>query len=232
MKRIMFCIFFLIISSFPASAEVLRGQDIINFVNEWAIENNHTVIAKLNANRVFFECDAKYSIEPRNQNDLSTLRFKCNQNENPWQILIRTKQRPSSTVTGQSSSNLLVSAAKPIKKDSVIQSEDLVLVEATKRNTQSYFSSVNDVIGRKAKRTIYRDQLIKPQHVTTLWLITADQSVMIVNLAGRIRVETVGVALENGQKNDIIKVQNAVSGEIVSGIVESEKKISVLTKMN
>ena len=232
MKRIMFCIFFLIISSFPASAEVLRGQDIINFVNEWAIENNHTVIAKLNANRVFFECDAKYSIEPRNQNDLSTLRFKCNQNENPWQILIRTKQRPSSTVTGQRSSNLLVSAAKPIKKDSVIQSEDLVLVEATKRNTQSYFSSVNDVIGRKAKRTIYRDQLIKPQHVTTLWLITADQSVMIVNLAGRIRVETVGVALENGQKNDIIKVQNAVSGEIVSGIVESEKKISVLTKMN
>ena len=232
MKRMMFCIFFLIISSFSASAEVLRGQDIINFVNEWAIENNHTVIAKLNANRVFFECDAKYSIEPRNQNDLSTLRFKCNQNENPWQILIRTKQRPSSTVTGQSSSNLLVSAAKPIKKDSVIQSEDLVLVEATKRNTQSYFSSVNDVIGRKAKRTIYRDQLIKPQHVTTLWLITADQSVMIVNLAGRIRVETVGVALENGQKNDIIKVQNAVSGEIVSGIVESEKKISVLTKMN
>jgi flagella basal body P-ring formation protein FlgA len=232
MKRIMCCMFFLIISSFSASAEVLRGQDIINFVNEWAIENDHMVIAKLNANRAFFECDAKHSIEPRNKNDLSTLRFKCNQNENPWQILIRTKQRPSSTVTGQSSSNLLVSAAKPIKKDSVIQSEDLVLVEATKRNTQSYFSSVNDVIGRKAKRTIYRDQLIKPQHVTTLWLINADQSVMIVNLAGRIRVETVGVALENGQKSDIIKVRNAVSGEIVSGVVESEKNISVLTKMN
>ena len=232
MKRIIYFIFFLIISSSSASAEVLRGQDIINYVNDWALENNHTVIAKVNANRVFFECDAKPSIEPRNQNDLSTLRFKCNQTENPWQILIRTKHRPSANVTGQSSSTLLVSAAKPIKKDSVIQSEDLVLVEATKRNTQSYFSSVNDVIGRKAKRTIYRDQLIKPQHVTTLWLINADQRVMIVNMAGRIRVETVGVALENGQKNDIIKVQNAVSGEIISGVVESEKNISVLTKMN
>ena len=231
MKRIIYFIFFLIISSSSASAEVLRGQDIINYVNDWALENNHTVIAKVNANRVFFECDAKPSIEPRNQNDLSTLRFKCNQTENPWQILIRTKHRPSSTGTGRSST-LLVSAAKPIKKDSVIRLEDLVLVEATKQNTQSYFSSVNDVIGRKAKRTIYRDQLIKPQHVTTLWLINADQSVMIVNLAGRIRVETVGIALENGQKNDIIKVQNAVSGEIISGVVESEKNISVLTKMN
>jgi flagella basal body P-ring formation protein FlgA len=232
MKRIIYYMFFLIISSSSANAEVLRGQDIINFVNEWAAERNYPIIAKVNANRVFFECDAKPSIEPRNQNDLSTLRFKCNQNENPWQISIRTKQRPSANVTGQSSSTLLVSAAKPIKKDSVIQSEDLVLVEATKRNTQSYFSSVNDVIGRKAKRTIYRDQLIKPQHVTTLWLINADQRVMIVNMAGRIRVETVGVALENGQKNDIIKVQNAVSGEIISGVVESEKNISVLTKMN
>ena len=224
--------FFLIISSSSANAEVLRGQDIINFVNEWAAERNYPIIAKVNANRVFFECDAKPSIEPRNQNDLSTLRFKCNQTENPWQILIRTKHRPSSTGTGQGSSTLLVSAAKPIKKDSVIRLEDLVLVEATKRNTQSYFSSVNDVIGRKAKRTIYRDQLIKPQHVTTLWLINADQTVMIVNMAGRIRVETVGVALENGQKNDRIKVQNAVSGEIISGVVESEKNISVLTKMN
>ena len=232
MKRIIYFIFFLIISSSSASAEVLRGQDIINFVNEWAAERNYPIIAKVNANRVFFECDAKPSIEPRNQNDLSTLRFKCNQNENPWQISIRTKQRPSANVTGQSSSTLLVSAAKPIKKDSVIQLGDLVLVEATKQNTQSYFSSVNDVIGRKAKRTIYRDQLIKPQHVTTLWLVNADQSVMIVNLAGRIRVETVGVALENGQKNDIIKVKNAVSGEIVSGVVESEKNISVLTKIN
>ena len=206
MKRILYCVCFLIISSSTASAEVLRGQDIINLVNEWAAERNYPIIAKVNANRVFFECNAKPSIEPRNQNDLNTLYFKCNQNENPWQISIRTKERPSSNGTGQSSSNLLVSAAKPIKKDSVIQLEDLVLVEATKRNTQSYFSSVNDVIGRKAKRTIYRDQLIKPQHVTTLWLINADQSVMIVNLAGRIRVETVGIALENGQKNDIIKV--------------------------
>jgi len=232
MKRIIYFIFFLIISSSSASAEVLRGQDIINYVNDWALENNHTVIAKVNANRVFFECDAKPSIEPRNQNDLSTLRFKCNQTENPWQILIRTKERASSNVTGQGSFNLLVSAAKPIKKDSVIRLEDLVLVEATKQNTQSYFNSVNDVIGRKAKRTIYRDQLIKPQHVTTLWLVNADQSVMIVNLAGRIRVETVGIALENGQRNDIIKVKNAVSGEIVSGVVKSEKNISVLTKMN
>ena len=232
MKRIIYIMFFLIISSSSANTEVLRGQDIINFVNEWAAERNYPIIAKVSANRVFFECDAKPSIEPRNQNDLSTLRFKCNQNENPWQISIRTKQRLSANVTGQSSSTLLVSAAKPIKKDSVIQPEDLVLVEATERNTQSYFSSVNDVIGRKAKRTIYRDQLIKPQHVTTLWLINADQRVMIVNMAGRIRVETVGVALENGQKNDIIKVQNAVSGEIISGVVESEKNISVLTKMN
>ncbi|ERL96852.1 hypothetical protein HIMB11_02568, partial [Rhodobacteraceae bacterium HIMB11] len=50
MKRIIYFIFFLIISSSSASAEVLRGQDIINYVNDWALENNHTVIAKVNAN--------------------------------------------------------------------------------------------------------------------------------------------------------------------------------------
>jgi len=133
MKRIMYCLFIVIFSSSSASAEVLRGQDIINFVHEWASEHAYPIIAKVNAKRVFFKCDAKPYIEPRNPNDLKTLYFKCNQKENPWQILIRTKQRPSSNVTERGSSNLFVSAAKPIKKDSVIRLEDLVLVETTKR---------------------------------------------------------------------------------------------------
>jgi len=210
----------------------MRGQDIINFVNLWAQEHNYSIVAKVNANRVFFECETKPSIEPRQPNDLSTLLFMCNQNKNPWKISIRTEPSQSPHNIGQAKSFLLVSAAKPIKKDSVIEEEDLVLVEATKRNTKSYFMSVTDVVGRKAKRTIYRDQLIKPQHVTTLWLIEADQNILIVNKTGRIRVETIGRALENGQKNDIIRVQNTISGEIISGIVESKKNISVLTKMN
>lgn len=232
MKRITLYIVFLIMSSFSVMAEVLRGEDVIRFVDEWAYKNNYSIVAKVNANRIFFECLVEPSVEQRNKDDLSTLSFKCNQNENPWQIFIRTEPSQSSHDLDQGSSALLVSAAKPIKKDSVIQSADLVLVESTKRNTQSYFKNLNDVIGRKAKRTIYRDQLIKPQHVTTLWLIEADQSVLIVNKIGRIRVETTGIALENGQKNDIIKVKNSISGEIVSGIVESEKNISVLTKIN
>ena len=232
MKRITLCILLWILSSVSTLAEILRGQDVIHFVNLWAEEHNYSIVAKINAKRVFFECEDKPSIEPRNPNDLSTLLFKCNQNKKPWQIYIRTEPSQSPHNMGQVESVLLVSAAKPIKKDSVIRAEDLVLVDSTKRNTQSYFVSLADVIGRKAKRTIYRDQLIKPQHVTTLWLIEAEQNVLIVNKTGRIRVETIGLALENGQKNDIIKVKNVVSGEIVSGIVESEKNISVLTKMN
>lgn len=232
MKRIIFCIVFWIVSSVSVMAEIVRGQDVINFVNAWAQEREFSIVAKVNANRVFFECVEKPSIAPRNPNDLSTLLFICNQNKNPWQISIRTEPSQSAHNLGQAKSGLLVSAAKPIKKNSVIQSEDLVLVESTKRNMKSYFGSLTDVIGRKATRTIYRDQLIKPQYVTTLWLIEADQNVLIVNKTGRIRVETIGVALENGQKNDIIKVRNSISGEIVSGIVETERNISVLTKMN
>ena len=232
MKRIIFCIVLWIVSSFSVMAEIVRGQDVINFVNAWAQEHEFSIVAKVNANRVFFECEEKPSIEPRNPNDLSTLLFICNQNKNHWQISIRTEPSQSPHNLGQSNSVLLVSAAKPIKKDSVIQAEDLVLVDSTKRNTKSYFGSLADVIGRKATRTIYRDQLIKPHHVTTLWLIEADQNVLIVNKTGKIRVETIGLALENGQKNDIIKVKNVTSGEIISGIVETEKNISVLTKMN
>jgi flagella basal body P-ring formation protein FlgA len=232
MKRLIVSMVILVLNSHSISAEVLRGQDIIDLVSEWAVEHNHSIVAKVNPNRVFFECSVKPSIKPRNQDDLSTLNFSCNNNDSDWQISIRTKPTKSSNTVTKGSPQLLVSAAKPIKKNSVIRAEDLILIQSTKSNTTSYFQSLDDVIGRKAKRTIYRDQLIKPQHVTTLWLVEAGQNILIVNKIGRIRVETIGIALENGQKNDIIKVENAISGETVTGIVENEKNISVLTKMN
>ena len=56
--------------------------------------------------------------------------------------------------------------------------------------------------------------------------------IWLTNQIGNISVETTGRALENGQINDIIAVENLSSGKIISGIVLNRKKIQVLAKMN
>ena len=232
MIRLTTLIIFLIFNASLAFADILRGSDIIQKVEEWGDRHDYRVTAIIDPKRVFYACQTEPSIEIHNGQDLNTIVFTCNQENSPWHIFVRTKPKNISRKGDATNTALLVSAANPIKKGSVIDVEDLVLVETNRKNVKSYFGDIRNVEGRKAKRTIYRGQLIKPQHVTEIWTIEKDQVVVLINKIGRIRVEASGIALESGQKNDIIKVKNIASGDIISGIVLNEKNISVLTKMN
>lgn len=215
-----------------SAGEVLRGQDIKRIIKDWAAEEGVKLEIMISDKRTFFACDGQTKVSPRNGDDLSILVFNCDAKNNPWQIYVRSKFIDAAgPVTNVYSENIVV-AKTPIKKGSVIEFDDLQIINAEGISNFLFFSEIKDVVGRKAKRTIYRNQKIKPQHVSEIWLVEKDQRVILTNKIGRIIVETDGIALESGQKNDRIKVMNAKSGQVISGIVLSKKNIAVLTKMN
>jgi len=230
-----YTIFLFLVSAFVSTAsnaqQVLRGQDIKNIVNQWALAAGVNLDVMISANRAYYACTGKTTVTPKSDDDLSILIFQCHAKDNPWHILIRSKivsEKNTQAITSEK----IVIAKSPIKKGSVITIEDLEVIDADGKSNFLFFSQLEDVVGRKAKRTIYRNQKIKPQHVSEIWLIEKDQPVVLQNKIGRINVETDGIALESGQKNDRIRVRNAKSGQIVSGIVISKKNVLVLTKMN
>jgi flagella basal body P-ring formation protein FlgA len=228
-------IFLFLVSTFLStvsnSQQVLVGKDIKNIVNEWASSVGINLEVMISTNRAYFACKGETKVYPKSDDDPSMLIFQCREKDNPWEIYIRTKilnEKNEQSITSEK----IVIARSPIKKGSVISIEDLDVIDTDGKNNFLFFSQLEDVVGRKAKRTIYRNQKIKPQHVSEIWLVQKDQPVVLVNKIGRIVVETDGIALESGQKNDTIKVKNSRSGQVVSGVVISKKNISVLTKMN
>jgi flagella basal body P-ring formation protein FlgA len=56
--------------------------------------------------------------------------------------------------------------------------------------------------------------------------------VILVNKLERIQVEALGKALENANFGDRIRVINNKSGQKLLGIIESEKKIQIISKIN
>ena len=62
------------------------------------------------------------------------------------------------------------------------------------------------------------------------WLIQKDQTVTIETQIGAVTVTGVGVALDNGQMDDLLKVLNQSSNVVIEGRVVSEKKIRIITK--
>lgn len=220
-----------IVSTASNAQQVLRGKEIKNIVNEWASTAGINLEVMINENRAYFACKGETSVTPKSDDDPSILVLQCHAKENPWKIYIRTKIVSEKNAKFIASEKIVI-AKSPIKKGSIIEIEDLEVIDADGKSNFLFFSQLQDVVGRKAKRTIYRNQKIKPQHVSEIWLIEKDQPVVLQNKIGRINVETDGIALESGQKNDRIKIKNATSGQIVSGIVISKKNVLVLTKMN
>ena len=62
------------------------------------------------------------------------------------------------------------------------------------------------------------------------WLIQKDQTVTIETQIGAVTVAGIGVALDNGQMGDLLKVLNQSSNVVIEGRVVSEKKIKIITK--
>jgi flagella basal body P-ring formation protein FlgA len=126
----------------------------------------------------------------------------------------------------------VVIAKTSLPKGTVIRDKDIELKIGSNQNNGQYFNKLDDVIGRRAQRAINAKQMIKPQYLTSVWMIEKDQSVILVNKLERIQVEALGTALENGNFGDRIRVINNKSGQKLLGIVESEKKIQIISKIN
>lgn len=62
------------------------------------------------------------------------------------------------------------------------------------------------------------------------WMIQKDQTVTIETQIGAVTVAGIGVALDNGQMGDLLKVLNQSSNVVIEGRVVSEKKIKIITK--
>ena len=71
---------------------------------------------------------------------------------------------------------------------------------------------------------------LQTRHLMPDFMIEEESEVLISSRTGRISVDMVGYALENGQFGDWIKVQNANSGKTVMAKVIDEKKVVVIAK--
>ena len=93
-----------------------------------------------------------------------------------------------------------------------------------------FFSDVNDVVGRKAKKALTINKVIRTRHLELDYAIQKDQSVIIESKIGPVTVFGAGTAVNNAQLGDRVRVKNKSSGMVVEGVAISEKKIHIRAK--
>jgi len=115
----------------------------------------------------------------------------------------------------------VVKAAKKISKGQLISEEDLIF--ASENHTgriKNAVTSLDEVIGKKAVRSISAGQFITPRMIEDPPLVQKGKRVLIKAENKLIRVTTLGKVLEDGRAGDEVRVINLSSGKEIFATVK------------
>lgn len=127
-------------------------------------------------------------------------------------------------------SSKFVVLTKSLQPGEIISMDDVKLVQRDASPGLGYFRDIEDVVGRKAKRALTINQIIRTRHLELDYVIYKDQAVIIESEIGPVTVVSAGTAAGDAQLGDRVKVKNNSSGLVVEGVAISEKKIRIRTK--
>ena len=186
--------------------------------------------------RRFRACEAPLQVMPM-FGGYKTVRVDC-PDVNGFKIAIRTKidnfvgnateTRPD--LSREAGFAKFVVLAKSLQTGEIIGADDVMLVDRDANPGIGYFRDIDDVVGRKTKRAMNINQIIRTRHLELDYAIQKDQSVFIESKIGPVTVVSEGIAVEYAQLGELVKVKNNSSGQVVEGVAISEKKIRIRAK--
>ena len=225
-----------LLSSLPSllKAEgILYGKDIKDQASKFFKEIGITGEILTSDRRAFFTCTEDLQFSPHIQNDWRTLRVKCNSQN--WQSILRTSAlAPNEAIEKKhdmQSSSKVVTVVSNMSKGQVIGEEDLALVSMPKQNVFSGFRKIEGLVGRKVTSNIANGTILKARHVQFRMIVNKSDTVVVILGNNKLSITTHGIALESGQKGDLITVENIKSKKTFKAIVIDEKKVTPLTNM-
>jgi len=166
-----------------------------------------------------------------------TVRLTC-PDVDGFKIAVRTqidsfvKDAPDTASYPESDASLskFVVLTKSLQPGEIIGIGDVRLIQRDANPGIGYFRDIYDVVGRKAKRALTINQIIRTRHLELDYAIKKDQSVIIESKIGPVTVVSAGIAVDDAQLGDRVKVKNNSSGLVVEGVAISEKKIRIRAK--
>lgn len=216
-----------------ANSDIITGSELQGKVKAWLNEQGQPANIKILPKLKFNECD-NLIIQDISTN-FKLIKISCS-DDNGWAYIVRNKNKQKKQEpkkVSKSNKKLekeFVVLNKFLKKGEIIKLSDLKLVKKNNRTQNSYFINKNEVVGMKLKRNLKENSLIKSSYLEKKWLIHKDSLITIENDVGPIIIKIDGIALQNGDLLDEIKVKNLSSGQILSGFVENRKKVILNAK--
>ena len=210
-------------------ASTISGYEIKSLIEKWlekqSVEANVNILESL-----------KYpACEPENIiiNDISgnskLIKINCIGN-NPWQFIVRNKVNKFKSKTKNKQLSNFYALKNFKEKGSIIKEKDLIIIKRKNSQRNLFISEKTDIVGKKLKNSVNSNQLLKRSNLEKDWLIKKNSQVTIINNKSFVTIKEDGLAMNDANYMDMIKVKNIKSGKVIVGYAKNEKKVILNTK--
>ena len=210
-------------------ASTISGYEIKSLIESWLEKQG------VQANVNILESLRYPACEPENIiiNDISgnskLIKVNCIGNH-PWQFIVRNKVNKLKSKTKNKQLSNFYALKNFKEKGSIIKEKDLIIVKRKNSQRNLFISEKTDIVGKKLKKSVNSNQLLKRSNLEKDWLIKKNSQVTIINNKSFVTIKEDGLAMNDANYMDIIKVKNIKSGKVIVGYAKNEKKVILNAK--
>ena len=234
----------ILISIMNKQAVAITGEEISLKVSQWLTKEGIEGIPVFSKNSFYKDCNNEIKIKKMFQN-YKTLKVSC-LDKNGFKLIMRVQtskneenkkivkpkkisKRLFKNKIPKKKNKLLkiVKLKKSVEKNDILELDDLETVLIEKKHQSSFFSTKQELVGRKLKTNLKMGQKLHPRHLFESFDINNGDVISIVSKLGNVSVTVSGEAQDSGNLGDLIKVKNLKSGKIIKGYIKKNKKIKI-----
>ena len=205
-------------------ASTISGYEIKSLIEKWlekqGVEANVNILESLR----YPACEPENIIINDISGNSKLIKVNCI-GDNPWQFIVRNKVNKLQSKTKNKQLSNFYALKNFKEKGSIIKEKDLIIIKRKNSQRNLFISEKTDIVGKKLKKSVNSNQLLKRSNLEKDWLIKKNSQVTIINNKSFVTIKEDGLAMNDANYMDMIKVKNIKSGKVIVGYAKNEKKV-------
>ena len=210
-------------------ASTISGYEIKSLIEKWLekqdVEANVNILESLR----YPACEKDNIIINDISGNSKLIKVNCIGNH-PWQFIVRNKVNKLKSKTKNKQLSNFYALKNFKEKGSIIKEKDLIIIKRKNSQRNLFISEKTDIVGKKLKKSVNSNQLLKRSNLEKDWLIKKNSQVTIINNKSFVTIKEDGLAMNDANYMDMIKVKNIKSGKVIVGYAKNEKKVILNAK--
>ena len=213
------------------NAATISGSELKERISKWLKTQGANIQVEILDNIKYPYCNEKDLLISDISGSYRLIKVNCI-GEDKWSFIVRNKQNVEFNKNKSKNKVNVLALKNGLKSGTIINENDIIVIKKSVKDKNDLVKNKTDLIGKKLKKSINSNRPIYHSNLEKDWLIQKNSSIIIENKIGGITVKDQGIALENADFMDFLKVKNIKSGKIIYGFAKNQKKVVLKAKQN